>query len=131
MAKSMSVALRNAQADLYGGELGAGYLRIYAGPVPASADAALGGATLLAELRFGNPAFGSARGGIVSANAINEDPSANATGIASFYRTLKSDGSTVIEQGTVGTSGADMLVPTTSITKGIEVSVISFTHTVP
>lgn len=131
MAKSIAVAIRNAQADVLGDALDGGYLRVYSGSVPASADAALGGATLLAELTFGSPAVGSPSGGTITANPINSDPSANASGTASFYRTFQSDGTTVVEQGTVGTSGADMTVPTTTVTAAIEFRVTAYTHSVP
>ena len=40
-----------------------------------------------------------------SANAITQDSSADATGTASFFRLYKSDGTTCVLQGTVGTSG--------------------------
>jgi hypothetical protein len=131
MAKSMAAAIRNAQAQVVSDALDSGYIRVYAGSVPASADAALGGATLLAELTFGNPSTGAPASGVITANAINSDPSANATGTAAFYRTFQSDGTTVVEQGTVGTSGADMIVPTVSVVSGVEFRVTSYTHSVP
>lgn len=134
MAKSVAVRIRNLQAEVLGEDLDGGYLRVYenGGANPANADAALGGATLLAELTFGSPATGAAAAGTVTANPINADPSANASGTAHFYRTFNALDE-VVEQGAVGLSGsgAEMIVPTTTVTAGIEFQVTSYTHTVP
>jgi hypothetical protein len=131
MAKSVAADVRNEQAEVYASRLVDGYVRVYAGTPPANVDASLGAAVLLAECRFGSPAFGAASGGVVTATAIAPDASANANGTASFYRTFEDDGTSPVEQGTVGTSGADMIVPTTSVVAGIEFSISSFTHSVP
>lgn len=106
----------------------AGLLKIYAGTPPSNADAALGGATLLGTLTMGNPAF-TASSHTLTANAITQDSAADATGTATFYRLFQSDGSTVIEQGTVGTSGADLNLNTTSIVAGGPIQVSSFVRT--
>jgi len=116
----------NDGADAIAAHLDDGYLRIYNGSQPATADDALSGQTLLAELRFGNPAFAAASGGVANANAITPDSSANATGTASWYRCLKSDGTTVICDGEIGTSGSDINMNSTSIQAGAEVSVTGF-----
>lgn len=106
----------------------AGKLRIYDGTQAATADTAVGAQVLLAELTFGDPAFGAASNGVATANAITADSAANATGTASWFRVVDSDG-TAIWDGTVGTSGADLNLNTTSIVAGAEVSVSSFTYT--
>jgi hypothetical protein len=41
-------------------QLNGGIINIYSGAIPANADAALGGAVLLATLTFGAPAFNAA-----------------------------------------------------------------------
>jgi hypothetical protein len=133
--KSVAVRIRNRQADVLGDDLDGGYLRVYqhGGSVPASVNAALGGATMLAELTFANPAMaGPAAGGMVTANPINSDPSANESGTAHFYRTFNA-ADEVVEQGTVGRSGsgADMIVTTTQVAQGVEFEVTSYTHLVP
>ena len=119
----------NAEADAVADLLDDGYLRIYDGSQPANADTAVSGQTLLAELRFGNPAFGSASTGVVTANAITQDSSANNTGTASWFRALKSDGTTVLFDGSVGTSGCNLNLNTTSIVSGAPVSVTALTFT--
>lgn len=123
-------AVVNAQADLIGGYLDNGYLRIYDGTQAATADTAVGAQVLLAELRFNADAFPAASGGVLTANAITADSSANASGTASWFRALKSDGTTVVMDGSVGTASANMIIATTTITAAQTVSCSSFTHDV-
>lgn len=117
----------NAEADALTPLFASGYLRIYSGTQPATADTALSGNTLLATLRFGATAFGSASSGVLTANAITSDTNAAASGTASFFRALKSDGTTVLMDGNIGTASANMIVATTTITAGQTVSCSSFT----
>lgn len=126
---SIAVARRNALLDAYGARFNGGTLKVYAGSVPASADAALGAATLLGTLTFGNPAFAAAAAGSMSANAITQDAQADASATATFYRAFESDGTTVIEQGTVGTTGADLNLNTTTIVANGPIQVSSFVRT--
>jgi hypothetical protein len=98
-----------------------GYIRIYD-----SED------TLLAELRFGATAFGDAVAGVATANAITADESANDTGTASYFEAYQSDGSTLMFTGTVGAGGTyDLVLNSTSIVAGVNVSISSLTFTVP
>src|SRR5678816_2524319 len=105
MAK-VAVAQRNRMLDALSVRCDNGYLRIYDGTRPANADAALSSNTLLAELRMNADAFPAASGGVLTANAITKDSSANAGGTPSFGRIFESDGTTVVEDVSVGTSGA-------------------------
>jgi hypothetical protein len=125
----LSNAGANAAADAVCALANTGYLRIYDGTQPTNADTALGAQVLLAELRFGATAFAGAVAGMATANAITADSSANATGTASWFRVLKSDGTTVLWDGSVGTSGADLNLNSTAIQTGAAVSVSSFTYT--
>lgn len=126
----ISSAAANAAANAVTALLNAGSLRIYSGTKPATPDDALSGNTLLAQLTFGNPAFGSASAGVATANALTEDSSADATGTASFFRAHNSSGTAVL-QGTVGTSNADLVLSSTQISTGGSVSVSSLTYTQP
>jgi len=126
----ISDAAVNAQADALATLLNNGYLRIYDGTQAATADTALGAQVLLAELRFNATAAPAASSGVLTFNAITPDSSANATGTATWFRCLKSDGTTVVMDGSVGTSAANMIMATTSIVTGVQVSVSSFTHDV-
>jgi len=132
MAKNTQLANAtvNGQADNLATRLNNGYLRIYDGSQPATADTAVSTQTLLAELRFNATAAPTASAGVLTFNALTADSSANATGTAAWYRALSSDGSTVVMDGTVGTTDANLILNSTAIQSGAQVSVTSFTHTV-
>ena len=126
----LSNAAVNAEADALSALLDNGYLRIYDGTQPANADTAISTQTLLAELRFNADAAPSAVAGVLTFNAITQDSNANNTGTASWFRALKSDGSTVLFDGAVGTSGSDINIATTAIVAGAIVGVTSASFTV-
>lgn len=121
----------NAAADAVCALCNSGYLRIYTAPQPATADTAISDQTLLAELTFGATAFGAASGGVAEANAITADSDANATGTAAWFRALKSDGTTSVFDGSVGTSDADLVLNSVAIQENAEVSITSLTYTQP
>lgn len=130
MALKYSTTLRNAQLDAITTAVGtSGILRIYSGSRPANVAAAITG-TLLAECVCNASAFAAAAsGGVLTANAIADDSSANATGTASHYRLFRSDGTTAVIDGDVSTSGSDLNLDNTSINSGQVVSITSFTIT--
>ena len=117
----------NAEADAIGNALNSGFIRIYDGSQPATADTALSGQTLLAELVLNADAFPAASAGLLTANAIASDASANATGTASWARILASNGTTVWFDGTVGTSAANVVINSVAISAGAVVSCSSLT----
>ena len=131
MPLMIAVASANARENASNALLNNGYLRIYDGAQPVTADSALGAQVLLAELRFGSPAFGSAVAGVANANAITPDSDANATGTATWYRTYQSDGTTPVSCGTVGTSGANLNLNTVAIVQHSVVSVSAGVFTQP
>ena len=137
MAHDMKISDETAdvQGDATAALYNDGYLRIYEGAVPATANTALTTQVLLAEPRFANPAIASSVNGVLTANPMIADSSANASATtgADFYRTFRLDGTTVISQGTVGPvgSGSDCELNSVMIAAGAEVSVTSFTHTIP
>jgi hypothetical protein len=103
-------------------------LRIYDGTQPATGGTAT---TLLAELTC-NATFAPAPSSqVLTLNAITSDSSANATGTATWFRIVQSGGSTHVLDGTVGTSGADLNLNSTSIVATGSVAVSSFTITAP
>lgn len=122
-----SNACVNAEADALAALLNTGYLRIYSGTQPATADTGLSGNTLLAELRFSATAFPGAVAGLLTANAITSDLAADATGTAAFFRALKSDGSSVVYDGTVGTASADAIINTVAIQANAAVACTALT----
>lgn len=126
---SITTANRNRAADAVCARANSGSLRIYGGTMPADANAALSGNTLLASLPMSATAFGAAVAGVATANAITADASADATGTATFFRVLESDGVTVVFQGTAGTSGTELILSTASIAETGNVSVSALTYT--
>jgi hypothetical protein len=126
-----AAALKNTRLDAITTRAGtSALLRIYDGSQPATADTAVSTQTLLAELTCNASAFASAAsGGVLTASAITTDSSANATGTATWFRLVASNGTTVVCDGTVGTSGSDLNLSTTSIVSGSPVAVSSFVIT--
>ncbi len=126
----MSNTAANAEGDALGPLLNSGYLRLYTGTQAANANTAIGAQTLLATLRFNATAFPATSAGVMTANAITSDTNAAATGTVTWFRALKSDGTTVIMDGSVGTATSNMIIATTTITAAQTVSCSSFVHTI-
>lgn len=120
----------NGQGDNLSARLNSGFLRIYDGTQPATADTAIGAQVLLAELTFSATAAPATVNGLITFNAIGSDTSANATGTASWFRCFQSNGTTVVMDGSVGTSASNLVLNSTSIVSGGTVSVSAFTHDV-
>lgn len=114
---------------------GTGNLFIRSGAQPAATLTADSG-TLLSTLPMSATAFPASTSlttnGIITAtaNAITTDTNAAASGTAGHFR-IKSGGGTVIYQGNVGTSGADLNLNTTTINAGDTISITSFLVTLP
>lgn len=129
MAIAYVSTLRNTRMDAINTAVNAGpaagLLRIYDGTRPATGGTAT---TLLAELTFTDPAFAAASGGVLTASAITQDSSANATGTATWFRVVDSTAAIVMD-GNVGTSGSDLNLTTTAIVITQPVSVTSFVLT--
>jgi hypothetical protein len=121
----LAVARRNAALDNILANLNNGFLDIYDGAQPTDADTAIGSQVLLASLTFGATAFGSASAGLATANPITADLSADATGTAAWFRCFKSDHTTAVLDGSVGTSGCNLNLNSTAIVSGANVSVTS------
>ena len=128
-----AVARRNEMLDAIRDNLNNGYIRVYSGTRPTDANTSLSGNTLLAELRFGATAFPAASSGVLTANAITSDASADNTGTASFVRLLESDGTTVFADLSVSTTGGagEVQFASLSFVSGVAVSLSSLTLTHP
>ena len=124
-----SNAAASAEADAVCPLLNNGYLRIYDGTQATNADTALGAQVLLAELRFAATAFAAAANGVAAANALTKDSAANATGTATWFRALSSNGTSVVMDGSVGTSGCDLNLNSVAIQINAEVDVTGFQYT--
>lgn len=114
---------------------GAGHLYIRSGSPPTKTTDADSG-TLGATLTMSGTAFGASTSattnGLATATAaaITSDTNAAASITAGHFR-MKSGAGTVIFQGTAGTSSADLIMNTTTITAGDTVACTSFLVTMP
>lgn len=100
-------------------------IRIYSGTQPSNANTAISTQTLLAALTV-TGSFGTDSNGTLTISSV-ASTTAVASGTASFFRIVKSDGTTVVMDGSIGTSDADMVVNTTTITSGENVQISSGT----
>lgn len=126
----LTSAIRDDMLDLIVTAIGtSGKLKIYDGTKPAGPGTAVTTQTLLAELALSATA-GTVSGGVLTYNAITTDASANASGTASWFR-ITTSADVAVYDGTVGTSGSDLNLNTTSIVSGGPVSVTSLTLTAP
>lgn len=134
MAKNATWAnsARSAAADAKAVLLNSGYLRIYDSTgtgQPAGPDTAITTQVKLAELRFGATAFGASVNGVATANAISSDPDAAATGTPTWFRCFKSDGTTAVHDGSVGTASANLILAVATIVQHAVVDCSSMTIT--
>jgi hypothetical protein len=115
-------AERTALANQLNTDLSNGKLRIYSGTYNTG--------TLLVELTLPASGSNSVTNGVLTFGAIAQ---ANATqsGTAAYFIMTKSDGSTEVCHGDVGTSGATINLNTTSIVSGGPVSITGASLTVP
>lgn len=127
----ISLLARNVQLDSLRTLADNGYLKIYDGVQPADPDTVITTQNKLTELRFGSPAFGPSSGGVITANAIADDPNAALNGTATWFRVLKSDGVTPLWDGSVGTGGANLNINSAAIQQGSRVSVTALVHGLP
>jgi hypothetical protein len=128
----MAVALRNAILDAittFAG--GSALIKIYSGSQPTDGDTAIGAQVLLATLTCNATFAPGASSGTLTLNSISSDTSADATNTAAWFRMLKSDATTKVMDGTVGTSGCDINLNTTSIVSGATVALTSAVFTGP
>jgi hypothetical protein len=110
--------------------MNSGTLVLYSGTQPTNPDTALSGNTALATFTLGATAFGAGTTANPSVAALSGTPlsaTAGASATATFGRFLKSDGTTVVADVTIGTSGSDINLNSTSITSGGTVTITSYT----
>jgi hypothetical protein len=100
-------------------------LRIYNGTQPTNANTAISTQTLIVTLTI-TGGFGTDSNGTLTLGTVT-DGTAVATSTAEFFRIVKSDGTTVVMDGSVSTSGADLNLNDTSIASGQVVSITSGT----
>lgn len=134
ISNAVAIVVLDAKVDEIDIGAGTAVLKIYDGTRPDKVDDAVTTQNILSEHNLSNPAFGNASdnnpGAIATANAISDDTSANNTGTATWFRVFDRNGDAVID-GNVGTSAADLILDSVSITAGQRVSISSWTITEP
>ena len=131
MALQFSVSVRNSRLDAIETAIGvSAVLKIRTGAAPADCATADSG-TVLATLSLPSDWMAAASGGSKAKSGTWQDASADASGTAAHFRLYASDGTTCHAQGTVGTSGADMIVDNTSLNAGQSFTVNTFTLNEP
>jgi len=124
-------ANRHSFLDAITTSIGAsGFLRIYDGTQPTNVATALGAQVKLAELALSATFAPAASGGVLTANAITADASADATGTATWATLTTSAGVRVVDMS-VGTAAADLILNSVSITVGANVACSAGTITFP
>ncbi len=138
-----SLVMSKALADAFDDRINTGgavaSVRLYDDTAarPADVDTAISTQVLLAELLMNATAFGAAAdaapGGIITAAAIGDDVSADATGTLVFFRIVSDNSGSPDDEcgGEAGTSGADLNMNTLAITSGSTVSITAMTVTMP
>lgn len=119
----------NAITALLDGGGGAGYLIIYDGTIPTTADTALGAQNALSTCTFSANSFGTSADGASTAASITGS-TAGVAGTATWTRWYQNDGGTVLDC-TVGTSGEDINFNSNVFSVGASVDITSLTITVP
>ena len=150
MTIKVSTGLRTSMLTAAGESLATslndGQINIYAGTVPADADAAIGSATLLVVISDNSQAIGAGTGldfdaavaGVLSKAAAQVWSGVNAaTGVAVFYRFVQQADTGVLSttekriQGSIATVGADLNLSNTTLTISGTQSIDAFSITMP
>ena len=125
-----ATTMLNAGNALFNG----GTLVFYSGSAPATPETTATG-TVLCTFTFSSTAFGtpSLSGGYESGAGSFTSTSANpvASGTVGYARAFESNGTTVICDYTVATSGADITIGNTGIQTGVPVTISSFANRIP
>jgi hypothetical protein len=125
MAVTHPVAFRNTVADLVDSTLSTTAKLVFR----LTGTAASPG-TAVATLSFGNPAFGAAASGVITANAITSETNATGNASAVATATLETGGGTVVVHCAVAASGSDInMTGGLTVGAGDTVSCSSLTYT--
>ena len=148
MALQYSTGFKDAVLDTgsFKGTFDDGYIRIYDGTMPADADAALAGNTVLVTYSDNDAGFGVAgldleaaavNGAISKATAQTWKGTAAATSAGTFFRYIQAadtGGASATEiriQGTVGGAGADLFLSTADFVSTNEYTLDLFSISIP
>lgn len=133
MTISYSATVKNNKLDSIETTIStAPLLRVYSGTVPATADTALSGNTLLATGALPSDWLAAASGGVKAKTGtwtITGQSGAGAGTAGTFFRIYDSAGTNCHMQGTFGASGTDMTVDNNSIANAQVLTVSTFSIT--
>jgi hypothetical protein len=121
----------NASANAVCAQLPGGWIRLYAGVQPATADTPVSTQTLLASIKLGTPAFGPAVAGIAPGNPVTPDLDIDAGGTGTWFRAFKSDGTTPVYDGSVGLLGCDLNLSSVTFVIHGSVTITQFSYQQP
>lgn len=126
----ISTAARNAMVDAFTALIDTGSdLFIRTGAAPTNTSDGDSG-TLLATLALNATPFGAASSGVATAGSITSETNAPNSGTMGHYR-IKNNAGTVVCQGDVGLSGADINFDSVTVVAGGTVALTSLTVTQP
>lgn len=126
MSLDYSNATRHAQNEGLIAFAGSGAkFNLYTSFKPANANTPITTQTLLVSMQIAG-VFGTDVDGTLTLGAVTTTQ-AVATGTATFFRIFKSDGTTVVMDGTVGLSNADLILNIVDIIAAENVSISSGT----
>ena len=131
MALKASTGLRNGMlvTGSFKNQMDLGFIKIYAGAVPADADSALGSAILLCTVSLNSTATGLTIAATATAGAVSKAnevwSGVNATsGTATFWRHVLTGDTGVLSttekrlQGIAATSGSELVMTSTTLSGG-------------
>lgn len=120
MSVTYTTAVKNARLDAVTTQIGtSGKIEIGTASMAAT----------LATITLNSTAAAAASGGVLTFSGFPKTVAASATGTAAAARIRKSDNTDIITGLTVGTSSADIILDSTSITSGQNVTLNSATLT--
>lgn len=125
----LSLAAAEAQANAIAPLCNGGFIDFYSTAQPSTPETPPGG-TSLATLDLPNPAAASVTNGLMTFNAIPGGTVA-VSGTALWFRITENDHSTPVLDGTVGTSGSDINLNSTTLVNGTSLNLSALTIQVP
>jgi hypothetical protein len=126
VAQATAIAMLSAANVL----MNNGTLVFYSGTQPATPETALSGNAVIATFTFSATAFATPTFSAGFASSLASFVSSSVTAVATgnpttFARAYASNGTTAVQDYTIGTSGTDITVATTNIPSGTTVTISS------
>lgn len=135
MAVTLPDASRDAMCDALvdlvdiGSANTEGLVRVYDGSRPA-VSASVTDQNLLAEFEMADPAYGTSTNGTATLLGTPLQTTGETNGTATWVRVVDKDEDTIFD-GSVGTSDADFIINTVSITTGVAVEITDGSFVMP